>query len=130
MSNDCNGCKCLTSFKPFGKPKMVCKFTQLIYDFIPGCPCKECLVKVICNSICADLVYMLKNRLEILEPYRSFVVGNSKDKDSGFQSSSSYSWGITTPTSWGITTPTIRSKRNSSLRQLSKMYSIKTKRLP
>lgn len=92
MSHDCNGCKC---FKQFSN-KTSCQYTQIQYIHIPGCPCKECLVKVICNTICADLVYVLERRLEIRDPYRSERVGNVKEN-------------IMAPHSWGSMSSSISS---------------------
>lgn len=123
MSHDCDGCKCHKKvFMKLDKEKRTCKYTQIQYDHIPGCPCKECLVKVTCNTLCDDVVYMLKHRLEIREPYRSYMTGGRKDIGDG-AGVSSCSWG-------SISSGSIRTIRSNNSRYNYTSNPIKAKRRP
>lgn len=104
MSHDCDGCRC---FKQFSN-KISCQYTQIQHVHIPGCPCKECLLKVMCNTICVDLVYVLERRLEIRDPYRSEKVGNIKEN-------------VMVPHSWGsISSSSSKPNNLSTLRKAIK----------
>jgi hypothetical protein len=117
---DCNGCR---AHSDYGVSHKSCRYTQVNYIYIPGCPCHECLVKVTCNAICGDMVYLLKHRLEISDPFRNDVVGQIKERD--FRAAQSYSWGSLS-SSKSNRLPSSKYKPS----YLPKMISIKAKRRP
>jgi hypothetical protein len=60
IENDCMGC-CLSD----------CSFIKLSIDYL--CPCKTCLVKVMCNRICKNFVILYHKGLnEITDKEKCF----------------------------------------------------------
>lgn len=64
---ECKGCKSLIKL-PI---KRECRFTPEGVSDIPSCPCKDCLVKVLCVEVC-DKLSILIIELDSRSKYKTF----------------------------------------------------------
>ncbi len=72
MAN-CRGCYYYYNNEQISSRPFICIYSQLGYDldFIEGCPCKTCLVKVTCKRRCEDFMTYFNTIVEPDEYYLS-----------------------------------------------------------
>jgi hypothetical protein len=54
IDNQCIGCLSLTKVPHYYKAE--CKYTNTRITSIPLCACKECLIKMICQTLCENFI--------------------------------------------------------------------------
>jgi hypothetical protein len=55
IDKNCIGCLSLTRVPHYHKAE--CKYTNGGVTSIPNCPCKECLIKIICQTSCENFLH-------------------------------------------------------------------------
>ena len=50
--DECKGCK--SCIDPFSTQLQICFYNMQHIHFIDNCPCRKCLIKVMCNTLCKE----------------------------------------------------------------------------
>lgn len=53
---NCKGCKSIVCYTYVNNKRIIeCAYTHAGTGYLSGCPCHECIIKMICNSVCGVL---------------------------------------------------------------------------